>query len=268
MDGWIKIYRKLLEWEWYNKSEMVHLFIHLLLNANREDKKWKGIDVKKGQLITGLKSLSYSTGISIQTVRTCLERLEVTGEINKQSNNQYTIVTICNYADYQQIETKGNKQTNNRLTNDQQATNNKQEYKNIRSKEYSKLYLSEIKISDLPDNFEKYFEVAKSFQMLFKNNLIEAGASTKKIDSAKGTWINDIRLMIESDGYNLGDLREVFAFLQKNAFWKKNILSTSKLREQMDKLKLEINGTHSRNSKEGTSFEQLARIIQESGIGN
>ena len=37
-NGWIKIHRKLLEWEWADDPNMVALWIHLLLNANLTDK--------------------------------------------------------------------------------------------------------------------------------------------------------------------------------------------------------------------------------------
>lgn len=113
------IHRKIVNWEWYHKSEMVHLFLHLLLKANYRDKKWKGITIKRGQLATGLYSLNRETGISIQTLRTCLSRLQKTGEINKQSNNQLTIITICKYDEYESEE----KKPTSKLTNDQQATN-------------------------------------------------------------------------------------------------------------------------------------------------
>lgn len=134
MEGWTKLHRRFLKWEWYDKSEMVHLFIHLLLSANHEDGKWRGIPVKRGQLITGLNTLKKETGISIQTLRTCLTRLQKTGEIGKQSNNKLTVITITNYESYQTDERKPNKQPNKLLTSNQQATNNKQELKNKKNK--------------------------------------------------------------------------------------------------------------------------------------
>ena len=128
MEGWIKLHRKFNEWEWYNISEMVHLFIHLLINANNKEGEWRGVILRRGQILTGLNSLHQATKISQQTIRTCLKRLEKTQEINIQSTNKYSIITICKYDDYQSEKITTNKQPNKQLTNNQQTTNNKQEY--------------------------------------------------------------------------------------------------------------------------------------------
>jgi len=123
MNGWIKMHRKIINWEWYTDSKMVHFFVHLLLSANHEQGTWRGILIQRGQLITGINSLSESTGISAQSIRTCINRLKSTNEIQVQSTNKYSIITICNYDDYQYIENDTNKQTTSQLTNEQQTTN-------------------------------------------------------------------------------------------------------------------------------------------------
>ena len=116
-DGWVKIHRKFQEWEWYDKSEMVHLFLHLLLNASVSERLWHNITIKRGQVITGRKKLSEETGISEQRIRTCLLRLIETGEILTESTNKFTIVTICNYDSYQECKEEINQQqTNNKPT--------------------------------------------------------------------------------------------------------------------------------------------------------
>lgn len=136
-------------------------------------------------------------------------------------------------------------------------------YNNINIKQYKKLLLSEIKISDFPNLNVDYFKIALAFIELFRTNLIEAGASTRNVDRAKGTCIDDIRLIIEVDKYTIEDLREAYTFLKKDAFWKQNILSTSKLREQMDKLKLKIHGKTRKPNQEATSWGELAEILRD-----
>ena len=129
MEGWIKVHRKFREWEWYQNSNMVHLFIHLLFNANHKDKKWRGIDIRRGQLITGRKILSMETGISEQTIRTCLSRLEKTGELTSKSTNRFSIITISKWDSYQLEFNDTDHQPNQQLTSNQPATNHKQELK-------------------------------------------------------------------------------------------------------------------------------------------
>lgn len=121
--GWIKLHRQFIKWEWYQKSEMVHLFLHLLVSANHEEKSWQGNIVKRGQLITGLKVLQQDTGISAQTLRTCLERLKSTGEITTKSTNKFRLITLLNYDKYQNDERKLTSKSTVKLTNNQQTTN-------------------------------------------------------------------------------------------------------------------------------------------------
>lgn len=115
-EGWIRLHRKLVDWEWYRDSKMVHLFLHLLLIANREDGQVRGIPVRRGQCLTGRKALSDETGLSEQEIRTCLDKMtstkkqpgatsnptsNPTNEIHVVSTNKYSVITICKYEEYQ-----------------------------------------------------------------------------------------------------------------------------------------------------------------------
>lgn len=123
MDGWIKTHRSLLDWEWHTDPIMVSLWMHLLVLANFEDKSWRGLVIKRGQLITSISRLSEVTGISPQSIRTCLAKLEKTQEINKQTTNKFTIITITKYDSYQQQDCDEDVYANKQLTNNQQTTN-------------------------------------------------------------------------------------------------------------------------------------------------
>jgi len=90
MQGWVKNYRKIIDWEWYKIPEMAHLFNHLILRANHLDSKWQGVEIKRGQLITGRNKLHFETGISEQKIRTCLKRLAKSGEIYIKSTKKYS----------------------------------------------------------------------------------------------------------------------------------------------------------------------------------
>ena len=99
--GFIKLHRSILDWEWYGDRNTRDLFIHLLLKANHEPTKWKGITVERGQTVTGRLVLSKELGISERSVRTALNHLKSTNELTIKATNKYSLVTIVNYAKYQ-----------------------------------------------------------------------------------------------------------------------------------------------------------------------
>lgn len=187
-EGWIKLYRKFDEWEWFNISEMVHLFIYLLLNANHEDGEWRGVSIKRGQILTGLHKLNERTKISIQTIRTCLERLKRTGEINIQTTNQYSIITILNYESYQGVQQTTNKQPNKRLTNDQQTGNNKQEGKEGKElKKFMPPTIDEIKLRMVERGLTSF--TAEAFHAHYSANGWMVGKNKMKDwNAALTTW--------------------------------------------------------------------------------
>ena len=139
MEGFIKLYRSLLDWEWYKDINTRLVFIHLLLNANWEDSKFKGIDIPKGSLVVGRKQLAEKVGISEQSIRTSLEHLKSTNEITIESTNKFSVITLVNWEKYQgYTEESTNKLTNKSPTTNQQLTT-EEEYKNIRIKEINNI---------------------------------------------------------------------------------------------------------------------------------
>lgn len=147
MASFITVDRKILKWEWYQDVKVFHLFLYFLLRANWEDGRWKGIDVKRGQLITGRLKLSKDTGLSEREIRTCLTKLKTTNEIAIKTTSKYSIITVCKYDVYQNKFDKTDQQidqqhvqreTNKRPTSDQQTTTNNN---SINNKEEDNNYL-------------------------------------------------------------------------------------------------------------------------------
>ena len=101
MQGWVKLHRKLTEWEWYTDVPTKTLFIHLLLVANHELKFWRGQPIDRGELVTSVSILSKETGLSKQQVRTALDKLTNSNQIEKTSTNRYTFIKVLSYAIYQ-----------------------------------------------------------------------------------------------------------------------------------------------------------------------
>ena len=83
--GYIKLYRSLLTWEWYQDANTLRLFLHLILTANHFERKWRGITVKRGQRVCSYADLSGELGLSLQGVRTAVKHLKSTGELTPVS---------------------------------------------------------------------------------------------------------------------------------------------------------------------------------------
>lgn len=116
---WIKLYSKLLNWEWYSNINIKVLFIHCLLKANYKDKMWQGTIIKRGSFITSREKLSEETGLTVQQIRTSLNKLKSTNEITIDTSNKFTLISIVNYEMYQQ----NNQENNQQITNNQPAIN-------------------------------------------------------------------------------------------------------------------------------------------------
>lgn len=137
MDGntYIKLYRKFLDWEWYQDSNTKLVFIHLLILAEWKDVKRKGVELKRGQCLVTEASLSEDLGMSRQEIRTALRHLISTNEISKQATrvvtngktNSMTLITIEKYSTYQGMDNFSNPASNQGndqpLTKHQPSTN-------------------------------------------------------------------------------------------------------------------------------------------------
>ena len=119
--GWIKLHRQILEWEWYSDNNCFRLFLHLLLKDNHKEKRFKGIELKVGSIVTSRDLLARETGLSSQQIRTALTKLISTNEITSVTSSQGTIIQIVSYEKYQ-VST--NEITNGQPTSNQQSTTN------------------------------------------------------------------------------------------------------------------------------------------------
>jgi hypothetical protein len=278
MAGWIKIYRQIENhWVWQNEVYL-KAWLTILLNVNYEDKRilisGELIECTRGQSLMSLKSWANLFGKkwTIQKVRTFFELLESDSMINTTGLRKTTRLTVINYDSYQNEQQGENTETILDVTRRQHGDNTeitttkeRKEIKKERSnkREYKNILLSEIEISDFPELKIEHLEIAKGFQELFRSNLQEAGSPTKIIENAKSSWIDDIRLMLESDKVTVGDMREVFQFLKKDAFWKQNILSTKKLRDKFPTLKMKIHAEKSTGGSGQNKNNGGARLITD-----
>ena len=105
-NGFIVIHRKMQKWEWYDDLNMCGFFLHLLLLANWEDRRWHGILIKRGSFITSYRKLADSMKTSTVTIYKWIKRLTETGEITVSSTRKYTVISIVSYDFYQSKKTE------------------------------------------------------------------------------------------------------------------------------------------------------------------
>lgn len=146
MIGWIKLHRKILEWEWYDDINVFRLFTHLLLTVNYEDKKWHGISIKRGQILIGVEELGKKSGLTRQQTRTAIDKLISTNEITKSTTSLYTILTINKFEEYQDNNQVDNQRATNEQPSNNQVVTTTKEYKEV--KEEKKLVYTPPNLSD------------------------------------------------------------------------------------------------------------------------
>ena len=200
MSGWIKIHRSILEWEWYEDTNTFRLFMHLILKANHKDRNYKGKLIKRGSLVTGRELLSVETGLSIQQIRTCLERLKSTNEITIKSSSKGTEIQVVKYNEYQLVT---NDVTNKQPTSNQQVTTNK----NVKNEK------KEINTIPTLENFLAYGiekkpkvdkqELSLKYYAWLENDWsINRNGKNVKISNWKTTLLNTLKYISETKQTN------------------------------------------------------------------
>lgn len=101
MENFIKMYRKILEWEWWPDINTHRLFSYMLVKANWKDGSFKGVVVPRGSFVSSISKLSDDTNLTVDEVRTALKHLKSTNEITSKSYSKFTVFTVKNFGLYQ-----------------------------------------------------------------------------------------------------------------------------------------------------------------------
>lgn len=289
--GFISLYRKFINWEWWDDPNMIKAFIYLLLRANYKDTKYRGMTLKRGQLITGRKKLSTELKMGEQVVRTILNRLKSTGEITIKSTSRFSIITVCNYDSYQKKDNDGNQQTNQQTnqqltnkqptTNQQLTTSNKENNNNKENKvnklnknrvaknATNKANISKIMATIFDEHFEKHF--GRKFD--WKTSTGKKFNSLKSLRGAIGRQIENQKNQKPSEediteGWN--HFLMVAAEID-NGWYLQNHFTPSGLLSQFDKIIQKYhagktNDNYKNRKQQVSEFKkQLDEIIRQAG---
>ena len=132
MDGWLKLYRSILDSAVFQDAEILKVWIWLLCNVAFEQHDTicygKVIHLKPGQIATGRKKIAQCTDLNENKVYRALTALKSLGNIEIKATNKYSIITVVNWDKYQDENgkrTSSEQQTNSKTTTEEQQDNNK-----------------------------------------------------------------------------------------------------------------------------------------------
>ena len=193
---YVKISRKILEWEWYTDINTKVLFLHILLKANWKPGRFQGTEVPRGALVTSQQNMAIETGLTIKNVRTALKHLENTGEVAVIRHPKFSVITVKNYNQYQsagsQVAVDGQSAGSQVATIEEGKKGRKEEYNKSPKGDYE---------SGTPENSiyatirELYNSVCGSYPRLVK--MSEARKKAINARMKTGYTLDDFRILFE-----------------------------------------------------------------------
>lgn len=193
---YVKISRKILDWEWYTDINTKVLFLHILLKANWKPSRFQGTEVPRGSLVTSQQNMATETGLTIKNVRTALKHLENTGEVAVSRHPKFSVITVKNYNQYQssgsQMAVEGQSDGSRGATIEEGKKERKEEYNKSPKGDYE---------SGTPENSiyttirELYNSVCGSYPRLVKMSEARKKAINARIRA--GYTHEDFRILFE-----------------------------------------------------------------------
>lgn len=148
MEGWIKLHRKTLNWEWYDDTNTFRLFLHLLLKANHKARNYRGTMIQEGQLVTGQDVLAKELKMTRRQIRTSLNKLKMTNEVTIKTSSKGSLIQIVNWKKHQLMSKEVSEGS---PTDDQQVTTNK----NVKKEKKKNI---DKRIKDFGESLQPYLE--------------------------------------------------------------------------------------------------------------
>jgi hypothetical protein len=205
MSGWIKLHRKILDNDMFNRGEFSHgqAWIYLLLIANYEDSMMhigrNRVLVKRGEVGRSGEFLRAKFGWSRGRFSRWLTVLETNKQAVQLKRGATSLISICNYEDYQDGGTANG--TVNGTANDQrtvqqtvQRTVQQKRNKENKNKEKSVFLFSELNQSE---------KTIQNLVVGYDSKLILADvqkwATENKVKMSKEKWVSVIKSWVEKN---------------------------------------------------------------------
>lgn len=230
--GYVKLWRKMFDSEIHRNHKLFVLWIWIVANAAHRKNQYLTasgeITINPGQIVTGRKRLAALLNMSEQNIRTGLDYLVKSKKITIKITNKYSIITIINWAVYQQDDFRNNYQDHQQITGKQPASGHqlttKQEEKNVKMKEKTSdtnvSPVSSIAGNDLCPHHEiinlfhrilPELPQIKTWRETSKNNLSSRWKASKEYQSMD--WWSDFFKYVSQSDFLMGRKTEFQATL-------------------------------------------------------
>jgi hypothetical protein len=176
MSDWIKLHRSVMESYSFANPIAFKIWVWMLLKANYKDsfiplKIGRGsttIKLKRGQFIFGRFKAEEELGIDGSVIYRQVKKFEELEQIIIESNSQYSIITICNFDNYQSIKDNTEQPKNNQRTTKEQPRSNIRTTKEHSIEELESIEEKESK-EETPQNKLWFLQYYHSPYQTYKN---------------------------------------------------------------------------------------------------
>ena len=245
-NGWVKIWRKMLDGDLDCDFFTWSLFTRLIFMANWKPGKIKRQgqlqEVQRGEIVTSIKKLAQITGSSRNRISRHLQYLTQTGRISYKTDTKGTWITILNYSKYQDVEVGGETSSgapNGTPHEAPSGTRTKKDKKERRKEGEEDKECTTYTVRDNPAPHDKDIappkKVAKYKYTPAEMDLATEWASVtaKKWPHVKRDaerWAHDIGVTKRSLGFSDQQMEALMRFIYQDEFWRDVVQSPLGLR--------------------------------------
>ena len=263
--GYIKLYRKITHSFVWTNPNMLKLWLLCLMKASHKESKFlfngKEVVVSSGEFVTGRDAIAkeFNEGVPRdqhivgRTLWRWLKKFENEEMLSINSTTKYSVISIKNWHEYQVSDQQV---SINRPSTVQQVSTYKNEKNDKNEKNIKDNSRKSAKRTYDEDSI--YYQLAVFlFEEMKKNN-----PEVKHPDFDK--WADEVRKMVELDGRKEEQVKNMIIWSQSNDFWKGIVLSTKKLREKYDQMKVQALQPVKKNSwQQNAKKEELLEWANE-----
>lgn len=144
MSGYIKLHRQLLDSYQFSNPNNLKIWIWMLLKANyankvvsiKVSKGYTDVLVERGQFVFGRHKAAVELDMDDNMIYRAIKKFENDKTITIKSNNQYSIITICKYDEYNKKDENDEQPVGSQRTaNEQPVGTTKKDKKDKKGKE-------------------------------------------------------------------------------------------------------------------------------------